>query len=293
MKKLTILMSTYNGGTFLDQQLASIADQKGLDGFKVKLICRDDGSSDNTVEVLRSWSDRLDIEVIQGQNLGARLSFYDLLKNAGESDYYAFCDQDDIWHEDKLSRAIVSFTSEKMLYFTNIEYVDGEGNKLGRNLLSDEFKLSLRRVMMCNPANGCAMVWDKAMQDVLMGIPYDTFTMHDEYLCTVALLFGKVIYDPEPSMNYRLHALNVTQSNSLKKKFKLWKSIWFGRRAFSLDKRAKMLLGYEMKEEDRKIITDLSNYKRGFKRFKLVKEYSCEDRGIQRSFKMRMILGLL
>jgi len=94
-------------------------------------------------------------------------------------------------------------------------------------------------------------------------------------------------------MNYRLHALNVTQSNGLKKKFKLWKSIWFGRKAFSLDKRSKMLLGYELKDEDLEIITDLSIYKRGFNRFKLVKEYSCEDAGIQRSFKMRMILGLL
>ena len=54
-----------------------------------------------------------------------------------------------------------------------------------------------------------------------------------------------------------------------------------------------MLLGYELKDEDLKIITDLSIYKRGFNRFKLVKEYSCEDAGIQRSFKMRMLLGLL
>ena len=293
MKKITILMSTYNGETFLDQQLASIAGQKGIDQFSVKLICRDDGSSDKTVSVLKSWGDRLDIEVIEGENTGARQSFYNLLKNAGESDYYAFCDQDDIWHEDKLARAIAALTSEKMLYFSNIEYVDGDGNKLGYNLLSDDFKFSLRRVMMCNPANGCAMVWDKAMQEVLLGIPYDTFTMHDEFVCTAALLFGKVVYDPKPSMNYRLHALNVTQSNGLKKKFKLWKSIWFGRKAFSLDKRSKMLLGYEPNDEDLKIITDLSNYKRGLNRFKLVKEYSCEDAGIQRSFKMRMILGLL
>ena len=50
---------------------------------------------------------------------------------------------------------------------------------------------------------------------------------------------------------------------------------------------------YELKDEDLKIITDLSIYKRGYNRFKLVKEYSCEDAGIQRSFKMRMILGLL
>ena len=293
MKKITVLMSTYNGETFLDRQLKSIAGQTGLKDYYVKLICRDDGSSDKTVSVLKSWRDRIDIEIIEGSNMGARASFYDLLKNAPESDYYAFCDQDDIWLEDKLSRALSALTEEKMLYFSNVEYVDGTGNKIGRFLLAKDFELSLKRVLMCNPANGCVMVWDKALQDILLKIPYDTFTMHDEFLCTAALLFGKVVYDPEPSMYYRLHEQNVTQSNGLKKKFKLWRSIWFGRKEFSLDKRAKVLLGFDLKPEDKEILSRISSYKHGFNRFSLVKEYSCEEYKIQRSFKIRMILGLL
>ena len=293
MDTITILISTYNGGRFLAEQLESIYSQRGLEKNRVQIVCRDDGSSDNTKEILRKWKDKLSITLIEGKNVGARDSFHILLNSAPESDYYAFCDQDDVWYEDKLSRAIEAIKKPKTLYFSNIEYIDSEGHSLGRNLLSSEFNLSLKRVLMCNPANGCAMVWDKKLHEVFIKVPYDTFTMHDEFACTLALLFGNIIYDREPSMGYRLHNYNVTQSKDLAKKYKLWKSIWFGRKQYSLDKRAAMLLNYDLKDEDKQLLYRLSQYKKGVNRFKLVWTYACEDYGIQRSFRLRMLIGLL
>ena len=117
--------------------------------------------------------------------------------------------------------------------------------------------------------------------------------MHDEYLCTVAFLFGHVVYDPLPSMGYRLHSANVTQSNSLRKKLKLWKSIWFDRKDYALDKRAAMLLTFEVAEEYRKDLEDLRDYKRGLKRWRLAGSYRCENYRIERSFKTRMLLGIV
>lgn len=293
MKKITILLSSYNGGTYLAEQLESIYKQRGLDGFSVEIICRDDGSSDNTLDVLNEWKDKLNITIAAEKNIGARESFFKLLREAPESDYYAFCDQDDVWHEDKLIRAIEMIKGNRTLYFSNIEYVDEDGMPLHRNLLDSDFIFSLKRLLICNPANGCSMVWDKEMQLVLKQIPYDTFTMHDEYLATVAALFGNVVYDSIPSMGYRLHNQNVTQSNSLKKKFKLWRAIWFGRKEYSLDKRAEILLNYELKDEDRTILYEISNYKRGLNRFRVLKKYSCENRRIERSFRLRMLIGVL
>ena len=183
--------------------------------------------------------------------------------------------------------------SPKTLYFSNIEYIDAEDCDLGKRLLADKFELSLKRVLMCNPANGCTMVWENHLQAALKDIPRDTFTMHDEFMCTVALLLGHIVYDPRPAMGYRLHDLNVTQSNNLVKKVKLWKSIWFGRKPYSLDKRAAMLLQFDLKDADREILYQMSRYKFGINRFKLISGYSCEDRGIERSFKLRMLIGLL
>ena len=164
--------------------------------------------------------------------------------------------------------------------------------EIGKRLLSEDFSLSLERVFMCNPANGCTMIWDKELQKELLKIPYDTFTMHDEFLCIIALLLGTVIYDPNPSMYYRLHSLNVTQSNSIIKKFKIWKQIWFGRKPYSIDKRAKVLMTYPSENGRNTVLQEIGDYKKGLNRIKIMKKYKCEDVAIDRSFKIRVLLGL-
>ena len=292
MKKITILMSTYNGQKYLEKQLNSIYDQKGLEDFEVQIVVRDDGSQDDTVQILESWSDRISIIIYRKNNVGARESFYWLIKNAPKSDYYAFCDQDDIWKNTKLSTALKALKAEKSLYFSNVDYIDGDDQNLGKKLLSDQFSLSLERVFMCNPANGCTMVWDHALHQDLLTIPYDTFTMHDEFLCIVALVKGSVVYDAKSSMSYRLHGMNVTQSNSLKKKYKIWKQIWFGRKPYAIDKRARMLLQYGVKDEVIPILLELGDYKKGMNRFQVIIKYHCEEAAINRSFKLRILLGL-
>ncbi len=294
MKVITILMSTYNGERFLEKQLTSINRQSlSKKEYSIRLFVRDDGSSDRTIDILNSWKEKLSIDIVVGNNIGARESFFALLCDAPESDYYAFCDQDDIWDENKLERAIACVDADRTLYFSNVRYIDEYDKPLGENLLCQEFNFTLTRLLMCNPANGCSMVWNRGLQKLIKDVPYDTFTMHDEYLCTIATLFGNVVYDSLPTMGYRVHGSNVTQSNSLAKKIKLWKSIWFGRAPYSLDKRAKMLLGYHLANKDKLVLSSLCKYKRGINRFRLIRLYSCEDRGIERSFRLRMLIGVL
>ena len=167
MNKLTILMSTYNGQLFLDKQFESLYRQENLNDFEVNIVVRDDGSKDGTIQIINKWSEKLNITVYCGDNIGARNSFFWLIINAPESDYYAFCDQDDIWKNDKLSNSINKIKeahSSKTLYFSNLQYIDCIDNNLNKNMLSNKFTLSLERIFMCNPANGCTMVWDKALQ---------------------------------------------------------------------------------------------------------------------------------
>ena len=292
MKTVTVLMSTYNGEHYLDEQLDSIYHQEKLDDYTINLIIRDDGSSDNTLKIIESWKNKLNIQIIAGKNIGARDSFFYLLEHAPKSDYYAFCDQDDIWYKDKLYRSINKL-KEKGLYFSNIEYIGTDGKPIGTRLLSNDFQVDLKRILMCNPANGCTMVWDQQLHNYVNKISNDTFTMHDEFMCTIACLFGELQYDSLPTMGYRLHDTNVTQSNNIIKRMKIRKNIWLGRKQYSLDKRAKELLRYDLRTGDREILLSISQYKKGLNRLKLIKLFSCEEAGISRSFKARMILGLL
>ncbi len=101
MLNISILLSTYKGSRYLKNQLDSLMAQT----YKVfDIIARDDGSSDSTLKILKSY----DVEVLDiNQNLGAKGSFSELLSYAvanSDSEYFMFCDQDDVWHDKKVEK---------------------------------------------------------------------------------------------------------------------------------------------------------------------------------------------
>ena len=104
METINVLMSCYNGEKYFDEQIASILNQKTT--RKIELYIRDDGSKDSTKEVLRKYEAYENIHINLAENTGVVKSFIDLLSYCEEADYYAFADQDDIWFEDKLEKAM-------------------------------------------------------------------------------------------------------------------------------------------------------------------------------------------
>ena len=100
--KVQVLMSTYNGEKYVEEQINSITENQ-IENVEVSLLVRDDGSRDRTLEVLNvlKAKEPIQIEVMQGKNLGVTRSFLQLIKNAPEADLYFFADQDDRWIKDK------------------------------------------------------------------------------------------------------------------------------------------------------------------------------------------------
>ena len=100
---VAVLMSTYNGEKFLEEQLDSIFSQTGVN---VKLYVRDDGSTDCTLHIIDQYAERFPIvKLADNENLGPGFSFMRLLYQYAfepEIDFFAFADQDDIWLENKL-----------------------------------------------------------------------------------------------------------------------------------------------------------------------------------------------
>ena len=117
MNKIFILLSTYNGEKYLKEQLDSLFSQNYKD---FKLIVRDDGSTDKTKEILNSY----DIELLSScENLGVKKSFETLLKYAYENsdaEYFMFCDQDDVWNNDKIEKTLEEMKRLEKLYGNNI-----------------------------------------------------------------------------------------------------------------------------------------------------------------------------
>ena len=100
MRSVQVLMSTYNGEKYIRRQIDSILNQKDV---AIHLLIRDDGSTDSTCEIIRSYAEKYSdqVEVTMGSNIGYKKSFLTLIQLAGDYDYYAFADQDDYWKPDK------------------------------------------------------------------------------------------------------------------------------------------------------------------------------------------------
>ncbi len=103
-KTVIILLSTYNGEKYIEEQLQSIFAQTHWPNCK--LFVRDDGSKDGTVSVLKKYEKQGMLALECGENIGFVRSFFWLINNAPVADYYSFADQDDVWNADKVERAV-------------------------------------------------------------------------------------------------------------------------------------------------------------------------------------------
>ncbi len=209
---IAVLMTTYNGEKYLKAQIESIMNQKVNDS--VDLIVRDDGSTDGTLKILEEYSRQGKLKYSAGKNLGTAKGFIGLLRDNPGYDFYAFSDQDDVWNEDKLHRGIEAIMqcSCPALYCSNAALVYSDLTKIGRNVHRNKPTYNLLSILcLASCAQGCTSVFNRQLAEIVQShcVP-EVFIMHDTLLtCLCALVDGKIIYDHEPSMQYRMHGNNV------------------------------------------------------------------------------------
>lgn len=214
------LMSTYNGQAFIREQLDSIFNQEAVE---VTLFVRDDGSKDDTLRILREYqgTHKLCLLPFDG-NVRPGMSFMKLLYyviNLEEKfDYYAFADQDDIWFSDKLIRAISMIEEEEKRGLKNILYCSNQWlyeNKQKTRLRFDKIPdTSLVGHISKNDFSGCTMVFAYDLAKLTVSIPCPgndilTYRMHDAWMALIASAFGKIYYDGESRILYRIHQDNT------------------------------------------------------------------------------------
>jgi len=216
---ITILLCTLNGERFLAEQLVSLE----LQTFRNwKLIASDDGSSDRTGAILRAFRNSCEpgkVEIIDGPRRGAPANF--LFQACAEnlaSEYYAFCDQDDIWEADKLASAVDVLEQARpgtpALYGSRTRLIDERGKETGLSPLFRR-KPEFRSALVQSIAGGNTMVFNQKARELLVFCGADVdVPSHDWWLYQViSACGGDVHYDAWPSVRYRQHAHNVIGSN--------------------------------------------------------------------------------
>ena len=213
-KKISVLLSTYNGSQYVIPQLDSLYNQTYA---SFDIVARDDNSTDSSLKIVKSFNIKL---LQQNNNLGAMGSFSALLEYALKSDsyYFMFCDQDDIWKSDKVEKTLQKmqeleqkFPNKPLLVHTDLEIVSEDLKTIDKSMWHYEHldpKLnSFNRLLMQNTITGCTVMINRKLATMALPVPNDAI-MHDWWIGLVASKFGEIGFVDEATIKYRQHGSN-------------------------------------------------------------------------------------
>jgi glycosyltransferase involved in cell wall biosynthesis len=217
---IDVVLSTYNGATYLREQLDSICREP----CELTINIRDDGSSDDTIDVVEEEYIRAggsNVSLVRGCNVGVKRSFSQLLEKSS-GDYVFLSDQDDVWIPGRsklMIDALVELEREAggqsvpCLVFTDAKVVDSNLSELCESFwrwegLNPSTGIRLNRLFLQNVAPGCTMLVNRALLDAALPVPEQAL-MHDWWLMLVATVFGRVSYVSEATVLYRQHSKNT------------------------------------------------------------------------------------
>lgn len=214
-----IMMATYNGERYIAEQIESILEQTYTEW---KLFIRDDGSRDGTIKIVQDYINKYPMKIFMIESKivyhDAKSNFAALYEKVPAADYYAFCDQDDIWEQNKLKECIMCFQENDELTPT-IVYHDMQVGRNKNDIMAESFfeytklqldmKTPFQHTLVYNTIPGCAMLFNQKTKEMIPKIPLEC-NMHDWWmLLSVLALDGKVVYCEGKLGMYRQHGMNA------------------------------------------------------------------------------------
>ena len=208
--KIVIIMSTYNGESFLKEQLESILSQSNKN---IDLFIRDDGSTDATRNILEQYSGKENIQIKYGENIGFAQSFLKMIKHvAFDYDYIMFSDQDDVWEEGKVDAFVECMMeldhSVPVLYFCGYEVVNQDLEHI--SFSPSPRVINFESALVQNIVTGCTCGMNAAASRMIVEkLPNPNIKLHDWWAYLVVSAFGKVYFDRKILIKYRQHGGNT------------------------------------------------------------------------------------
>lgn len=219
--KTEILLASYNGETYIREQIDSILEQTDECWY---LTVSDDGSTDHTAQILDEYVSRYPDKITRicsGKRFGNARDHFMWLIGQCTADYIFTCDQDDRWYPEKLGRTMNAMQKAEELYgcempilvFSDQTPTDAQLHPLAPSLMRYQNQyfetFDYRSILMQNVVTGGAMCFNRALADLAMKCmdPAQTI-MHDWWMAAVAARFGKIVYIDEPLGDYRQHGTN-------------------------------------------------------------------------------------
>jgi glycosyltransferase involved in cell wall biosynthesis len=220
-KRISVAMCTYNGESFLGQQLESIAVQTRL---PAELVICDDRSTDSTVEIVRQFARSASFQVrfsVNADNLGSSSKGitrnFEQASALCEGDLIAFCDQDDVWLPNRLERMAQRMEEQPQPggVFSDAQLVDDQNTHKGI-LLSQttgmtkaeqqrlERGVILPVLLSMTKVYGCSLMVDADLLKRTLPVPPHWW--FDAWVACTTALYSGLVFLPEPLFLYRIHS---------------------------------------------------------------------------------------
>lgn len=227
---ITILLAAYNGEFYLADQIDSILAQT-VDEWK--LIIRDDGSTDRTVEIAEQYAnqypDKIFFYLCDTPSGSAQNNFFRLLSMV-DTEYCMTCDQDDIWLPGKIEKTLKKMQALEIQYgievpllvHTNVKVVDAQLHQINASFIDmlnlDPSRSKINQILTQNIVTGCTLMINRALLKQMQLQPYPEYTlMHDWWLALIAAAFGRIGWIAEPTVLYRQHNANQVGAKDARK----------------------------------------------------------------------------
>ena len=219
--RVAVILGYFDGQSFIGEQLQSIIEQthSALHIY----LCDDDTERRFSLDGLRLDQNALSkMSVgVRPHNIGFTNNFLNALASVSDKfKYFAFSDQDDVWHEDKLEKAIAALekgpSEQPALYCARTEIADATcAHTLGYSPLFNK-PPSFANALVQNIGGGNTMVFNKAARDLILKATQDVTVVSHDWWCyqVVTGAGGHVIYDSEPCLKYRQHDHNLVGANT-------------------------------------------------------------------------------
>lgn len=271
-KTVRILLAAYNGEAYIRPMIDSLLAQDYPD---IQIILSDDQSKDQTADILQHYAEEYPNKIlhhVSGRRFGcAQKHFMYLLQSFCDAPYIMFCDQDDVWHPDKVRKTLERMYQIEQedivpaMVHTDLRVVDGELKEISpsfcRHSGLDGKRLSLNQLLVQNVVTGCTMMINRSLAELACRhIPEDGMLMHDWWIAILAAAFGKSSFLDEPTIDYRQHGDNSVGAKNVRSAAYLWKRLTSQKMRKALDDGAYQARvfaeGYEslLKPEDKEVL---------------------------------------
>lgn len=219
MKKIEVILASYNGSMYIKEQIVSILMNFDLlDNYECKLLISDDASTDSTIDIVKNMQDKDSRIMLLDANRkgGVKKNFNTLIRNTS-ADYVFFSDQDDLWLPGKLSIFMEKFKKIEnefngpVLIHSDLSVADKDLSPISVSMF-DYQNLNknpdLTQIMVSNSITGCVMACNKNLMDIVKKSNIDDSIMHDWYIGFCAAAFGVICFIDKPLILYRQHGNN-------------------------------------------------------------------------------------